>query len=137
MNVSDATYPAPIDAGFTHLEGPFETVRDAWRAAWPPAERLPNRLVEYGGGEGYVEGILARLVEAADEDEPSLPPHPECLCGEELDGILEEREHFARRACGWTISTRSSPGGASSAAARAGRVSASASRGRFSRCNKR
>lgn len=66
--------------------------------AWPPAGALLNRLVEYGsGGADYVEGILARLIEAVDDGDPSLPSHSECLCGTELDGIAEEREHFARR----------------------------------------
>jgi hypothetical protein len=71
---------------------------------WPRADALAAQLVEYGSSRGardgsgeYVEGILARLVEAADEGGPSLPSASECLCGQELDSLEEERMHFASR----------------------------------------
>jgi hypothetical protein len=71
---------------------------------WPPTDVVTERLVEYGTrggtrtGDGrYVEGILARLVEAADDSEASLPSACDCLCGEELTTLAEEREHFATR----------------------------------------
>lgn len=71
---------------------------------WPSGKALTDRLLAYGssrvagdGAADYVEGVLARLVEAADEAEASLPTASECLCGEELENITAEREHFARR----------------------------------------
>lgn len=71
---------------------------------WPAPRGLLARLLAYGAGRGgrkagggYVEGILARLVEAADEAEPSLPPASECLCGQELESLAAERRHFAAR----------------------------------------
>jgi hypothetical protein len=72
---------------------------------WADPERLIARFRRYGtinggagGGAGYVEGILARLVEAAD-DSPTLPDSgtPGFLCGMEFQSLAEEREHFAER----------------------------------------
>jgi hypothetical protein len=45
---------------------------------------------------GHVEGILARLVEAAD-DSPTLPRSGDVLCGMEFHTLGEERDHFAER----------------------------------------
>ncbi len=71
---------------------------------WPANDALIDRLVDYGssraarqGCADYVEGILARLVEAADEAEASLPRASERLCGQELGSIADERRHFAAR----------------------------------------
>lgn len=74
--------------------------------AWVEPELLLERLRKYGEmnarpGErraGYVEGIFARLVEAAD-DSPTLPPFGDagCLCGMEFASLAEERAHFAER----------------------------------------
>jgi hypothetical protein len=74
---------------------------------WSPSDTLASQLVDYGasrgardGRAGYVEGVLARLVEAADEGKASLPSASECLCGQELESLADERDHFAaRRLC--------------------------------------
>jgi hypothetical protein len=69
--------------------------------AWPERRRLLANLRRYGAadraGASYVEGILARLVEAAD-DRSALPStaDPSFLCGMEFASVAEERAHFAR-----------------------------------------
>lgn len=68
--------------------------------AWADRDALLDRLRRYGTngeGEGYVEGILARLVEAAD-DCAALPStaDPSFLCGTEFATRDEERAHFSR-----------------------------------------
>jgi Taurine catabolism dioxygenase TauD, TfdA family len=69
--------------------------------AWSPRSTLLANLRRYGRtapvGAGYVEGILARLVEAADNCSV-LPPttDPDFLCGMEFATLAEERAHFAR-----------------------------------------
>jgi hypothetical protein len=68
---------------------------------WPGRRRLLANLRRYGKptrpGTSYVEGILARLVEAAD-DCSALPSTADAsfLCGMEFASIEEERAHFAR-----------------------------------------
>ena len=68
---------------------------------WPSRRTLLGRLRSYGAGgyagSGYVEGILARLVEAADGCS-ALPStgEPGFLCGMEFSSVPEERAHFAR-----------------------------------------
>jgi hypothetical protein len=73
--------------------------------AWVEPELLLERLRRYArtnaGTEcrgGYVEGILARLVEAAD-DTPTLPRSADAgfLCGMEFESLAHERDHFAER----------------------------------------
>jgi len=70
--------------------------------AWSDSGTLLANLRRYGGtghdGAGYVEGILARLVEAAD-DCSALPSvaDPNFLCGTEFGSVTEERAQFARR----------------------------------------
>jgi hypothetical protein len=72
------------------------------RRAWPDRATLHARLRDYGrrqGGDGeYVEGILARLVEAADES-PSLPASGSdgFLCGMEFGSRADERAHLLAR----------------------------------------
>lgn len=74
------------------------------RRAWADPDELLARLRLYGDAnsqsdpQGYVEGIFARLVEAADGS-PTLPRHHEegLLCGMEFDTLAQEREHLARR----------------------------------------
>ena len=72
------------------------------RRCWPPAPVLLARLRAYGRlqqlGETYVEGILARLVEAADA-EASLPRSGAdgFLCGMEFASLAEERAFLALR----------------------------------------
>ncbi|MDP9273113.1 MAG: TauD/TfdA family dioxygenase [Chloroflexota bacterium] len=68
---------------------------------WPDRRRLLANLRRYGrtdrAGASYVEGILARLVEAAD-DCSALPSTAEAsfLCGMEFASVAEERAHFTR-----------------------------------------
>ncbi len=68
---------------------------------WPERRRLLANLRRYGrtgrAGASYVEGILARLVEAAD-DCAALPSTADesFLCGMEFASLAEERAHFAR-----------------------------------------
>lgn len=65
--------------------------------AWAETDVLVERLRGYGGAAaGYVEGILARLVEAADGS-PTLPPAGHVLCGMEFETLVQERDHFAER----------------------------------------
>lgn len=75
--------------------------------AWVGTELLLERFRRYGeinaghGVErraGYVEGIFARLIEAADNS-PTLPPSGEAgfLCGAEFESLAHERTHFAAR----------------------------------------
>jgi len=75
--------------------------------AWVEPALLLERFRRYGkvntaaGVEhraGYVEGILARLVEAAD-DSPTLPHSSDAgfLCGMEFESLAQERDHFAER----------------------------------------
>jgi hypothetical protein len=70
--------------------------------SWVDAGALVERLRRYGalqhGGEQYVEGILARLIEAADGS-PSLPRSGRAgfLCGMEFASRADERAHAAER----------------------------------------
>lgn len=73
--------------------------------AWVEPELLLERLRRYGqtnAGDarraGYIEGIFARLVEAAD-DSPTLPRSSDAgfLCGLEFESLAQERSHFAER----------------------------------------
>jgi hypothetical protein len=64
--------------------------------AWVEPARLLERLRRYGEANAPVEGILARLVEAAD-GAPTLPRSGDALCGLELASLAHEREHFADR----------------------------------------
>lgn len=70
--------------------------------AWADADVLVERLRTYalagdgaGSVPGQVEGILARLVEAADES-PTLPRPGDVLCGMEFETVAEEQGHFAQ-----------------------------------------
>jgi hypothetical protein len=73
--------------------------------AWPAPDELHARLVSYGkthgawdDERGYVEGSLARLVEAAAGagSLPSVKAQPEFLCGTEFDSLRGELRFFAR-----------------------------------------
>lgn len=75
--------------------------------AWVEPELLVERLRRYGqanagasveGRAGYVEGIFARLVEAAD-DSRALPRSGDAgfLCGMEFESLAQERDHFVER----------------------------------------
>jgi hypothetical protein len=75
--------------------------------AWPDQGELLGRFAAYGashgardGARGYVEGSLARIVEAALGDEPvlsSVKADPGFLCGEEFDDLAGELEFFGSR----------------------------------------
>jgi hypothetical protein len=74
--------------------------------SWPPPDELVERLASYGRTHGawddelgYVEGSLARIVEAvAAERSPLLPSvkiDPDFLCGLEFDCLRAELSFFA------------------------------------------
>jgi hypothetical protein len=74
---------------------------------WPPPGELVERLTSYGrthgawdDDRGYVEGSLARVVEAAAADRlpllPSVKVEPGFLCGLEFDSLSAELEFFRR-----------------------------------------
>lgn len=75
-----------------------------WRA-WPQHEELLRRFAAYGeshgawpGADGYVEGSLARIVEAATSDAPvlaSVKDDPDFLCGNEFTTLAAELDFFA------------------------------------------
>jgi hypothetical protein len=73
---------------------------------WPGRTELIDRLVAYGethgawdSKQGYVEGSLARLVEAAAGSRllPSVKAEPGFLCGTEFDNALSEAWFLEQR----------------------------------------
>ena len=74
--------------------------------SWPSRDELVRRFVRYGDSHGmredatgYVEGSLARIVEAAVGGTPALPnvkTDTGFLCGMEFAGLDEELTFFAR-----------------------------------------
>ncbi len=71
--------------------------------AWPPRAELLARFVAYGRSHGawddtagYVEGSLARIVEAAAGSPllPSVKHEPGFLCGMEFDSLRSESRFF-------------------------------------------
>ena len=77
------------------------------RRRWPDRDELGRRFASYGHSHGawddaagYVEGSLARIIEAALGQRPVLPSvktHPEFLCGTEFSSGAAEAEFFAQR----------------------------------------
>lgn len=75
--------------------------------AWPDRDELIRRFAAYGdshgmweGAAGYVEGSLARIVEAALGQTPVLPSvttKPGFLCGTEFATLADEVAFFAER----------------------------------------
>jgi hypothetical protein len=72
---------------------------------WPARDELLERLSSYGrthgawdDRQGYVEGSLARLVEAAAGERalPSVKLDPSFLCGMEFDSVTAEAAFFER-----------------------------------------
>jgi hypothetical protein len=73
----------------------------------PPSRAVTRRFAAYGNSHGawdvtagYVEGSLARIVEAALGDTPILPSvrgESGFLCGTEFSSVAEEVEFFRRR----------------------------------------
>jgi hypothetical protein len=75
--------------------------------SWPAPAELVERLRSYGrthgawdDQEGYVEGSLARIIEAATAERsptlPSVKAEPGFLCGLEFDSVPSELAFFAR-----------------------------------------
>jgi hypothetical protein len=74
--------------------------------AWPTRAVLIKRLITYGrthgawdDTQGYIEGSLARIVEAATGSPPDLPSvktDPDFLCGLEFPSMTAELAFFAR-----------------------------------------
>jgi hypothetical protein len=77
------------------------------RRRWADRDELVRRFAGYGHSHGawddaagYVEGSLARIIEAALGQQPVLPSvktHPEFLCGAEFTTLAAETEFFAWR----------------------------------------
>ena len=93
------------------------------RCAWPNLEELVRRFVAYGDshgarktGNGYAEGSLARIIEAALAQPPALPSvraDPDFRCGTEFSSIAEETLFFAQRGLpidGVVVEVRLQPG---------------------------
>jgi hypothetical protein len=94
---------APTEAATTRLVPLRELLG---QRSWPEREELVRRLEQYGrthgawdDRDGYTEGSLARLVEAADGARPLLPSvkDPGFQCGMEFDDADGEAEFFATR----------------------------------------
>ena len=75
--------------------------------SWPPPAELVDRLTAYGrthgawnDEEGYSEGSLARIIEAAAAPVapilPSVKVEPGFLCGLEFDSLSSEQAFFSR-----------------------------------------
>jgi hypothetical protein len=77
------------------------------RRTWPSPRELRGRFARYGASHGrrvgeaaYVEGSLARIVEASDDAAPGLPSvrtDPGFLCGMEFSSGHAEETFFAAR----------------------------------------
>jgi hypothetical protein len=77
------------------------------RGQWADRAELTRRFAGYGRSHGawsddagYIEGSLARIIEAALGGPPVLPSvkdHPEFLCGAEFMSLVAETEFFAGR----------------------------------------
>jgi hypothetical protein len=77
------------------------------RQLWPDRRELVRRCASYGHSHGawddaagYVEGSLARIIEAALGGHPVLPSvktDPQFLCGTEFASLAAEAEFFAHR----------------------------------------
>jgi hypothetical protein len=74
---------------------------------WPDHQELAQRFATYGtthgardAAAGYIEGSLARILEAALGQTPVLPSvgtHPEFRCGTEFARLADETDFFAQR----------------------------------------
>jgi hypothetical protein len=65
--------------------------------SWPPASVLAERLCQDTTGGALVEGILARIIEAADQTRDLPDPNADgFLCGMEFLTLDEEHRYFAR-----------------------------------------
>lgn len=77
------------------------------RRRWSDPDELVRRVASYGHSHGawddaagYIEGSLARIIEAALGQPPVLPSvktHPDFLCGTEFTSLAGELEFFAQR----------------------------------------
>jgi hypothetical protein len=65
--------------------------------SWPAREVITERLCQGAGDGSEVEGILARIIESADQSWDLPAPDTEgFLCGLEFATLDEERRYFAR-----------------------------------------
>lgn len=74
---------------------------------WADRDELVRRFTSYGHSHGawddaagYLEGSLARIIEAVLDQKPVLPSvktDPEFLCGMEFTSLIAETEFFAER----------------------------------------
>jgi hypothetical protein len=99
-----------IPAGIAHVQAVTRLVPLAallGQRTWPPTAQLVDRLVAYGethgawnDEEGYSEGSLARIIEAAAAPSapilPSVKVEPGFLCGLEFDSLSSELAFFSR-----------------------------------------
>jgi hypothetical protein len=65
--------------------------------SWPVPEALKERLTRAADGDHLVEGIMARIIESADQSQ-DLPDRDTegFLCGMEFATLDEERDYFAQ-----------------------------------------
>jgi hypothetical protein len=105
-----ATYTAlvvPLDATTEGATTRLVPLRELLaQGSWPAREELVRRLEQYGRShgawdprDGYTEGSLARLVEAADGGRPVLPSvtEPGFRCGTEFDDADGETAFLGAR----------------------------------------
>lgn len=95
---------APVSEALTRLV-PLHSLFRARR--WPDRRTLIGRFAAYGGSHGacqdaagYVEGSLARIVEAALGETPVLPSpkaEPGFLCGTEFTSLADEQRFLNQR----------------------------------------
>jgi hypothetical protein len=65
--------------------------------SWPPRNMLSERVCQDSGGGTLVEGILARIIEAADQSRDLPDPRQDgFLCGLEFLTLEDERLYFAQ-----------------------------------------
>jgi hypothetical protein len=97
----------PTDVGIVHAVTRLVPLEPLLRQrSWPPLEELVDLFASYGrthgawdDGRGYVEGSLARLVEAAAASPPVLPSvkvDTNFLCGMEFTSLAAEVMFFER-----------------------------------------
>jgi hypothetical protein len=101
LHVPVGTVPSDATTRLVPLSALLAAVR------WPEREELVRRFAAYGNSHGardvaagYVEGSLARILEAALGGTPVLPSvraHPDFLCGNEFASLADETEFFEQR----------------------------------------
>ena len=98
----------PADAAPSHAATRLVPLRPLLAGGpWPDRAELLRRFARYGETHGawdptagYIEGSLARLIEAALGDTPALPSvsaQPDFLCGTEFATLADEVKFFQHR----------------------------------------